>query len=592
MDNNRKPLALRYRPQKFQELIGQDSMVISIQNAIKLKRIPNAYLLTGIRGTGKTTTARIIAKAINCKVDFASDQKCSEGDFCHCESITNSNHIDILEMDAASKTGIDDIREILEASKYHPSTAEYKVFIIDEVHMLSKQAFNALLKTLEEPPPHLKFILATTEVKKIPVTILSRCQRFDLRRIKVEEMKSFLKKICEKEEADVDENSLTLISKSSEGSVRDALSILDQAIITYNLMGEKVTEDKVRTMLGLADDTKIVDLMSYIVEGNIEKSINAVEEIFDIGADPKLVLHSLLDVCYLMTRTKTLGKISKDLSVSESDAERLNAMVKDLDMTYLTMLWHFLIKGLEDLNLYPNLSIAFQMLLTRLCHLKNMPDPQSVYESKEESKINTEYNKTSNQKINLQSTTQIKTAGWGRAEFKEANFRMVPNGVVRHGSYIAKNVVLMPSFVNVGAYVDEGTMIDTWASVGSCAQVGKNCHVSGGAGIGGVLEPMQANPTIIEDNCFIGARSEIVEGVIVGEGSVISMGVFIGQSTKIINRETGETIYGKIPPYSVVVPGSLPDKSGKGPSLYCAVIVKTVDEKTRSKTSINDLLRD
>jgi len=408
MDNNRKPLALRYRPQKFQELIGQDSMVISIQNAIKLKRIPNAYLLTGIRGTGKTTTARIIAKAINCKVDFASDQKCSEGDFCHCESITNSNHIDILEMDAASKTGIDDIREILEASKYHPSTAEYKVFIIDEVHMLSKQAFNALLKTLEEPPPHLKFILATTEVKKIPVTILSRCQRFDLRRIKVEEMKSFLKKICEKEEADVDENSLTLISKSSEGSVRDALSILDQAIITYNLMDEKVTEDKVRTMLGLADDTKIVDLMSYIVEGNIEKSINAVEEIFDIGADPKLVLHSLLDVCYLMTRTKTLGKISKDLSVSESDAERLNAMVKDLDMTYLTMLWHFLIKGLEDLNLYPNLSIAFQMLLTRLCHLKNMPDPQSVYESKEESKINTEHNKTSNQKINLQSTTQIK----------------------------------------------------------------------------------------------------------------------------------------------------------------------------------------
>ena len=408
MDNNRKPLALRYRPQKFQELIGQDSMVISIQNAIKLKRIPNAYLLTGIRGTGKTTTARIIAKAINCKVDFASDQKCSEGDFCHCESITNSNHIDILEMDAASKTGIDDIREILEASKYHPSTAEYKVFIIDEVHMLSKQAFNALLKTLEEPPPHLKFILATTEVKKIPVTILSRCQRFDLRRIKVEEMKSFLKKICEKEEADVDENSLTLISKSSEGSVRDALSILDQAIITHNLMGEKVTEDKVTTMLGLADDTKIVDLMSYIVEGNIEKSINAVEEIFDIGADPKLVLHSLLDVCYLMTRTKTLGKISKDLSVSESDAERLNAMVKDLDMTYLTMLWHFLIKGLEDLNLYPNLSIAFQMLLTRLCHLKNMPDPQSVYESKEESKINTEHNKTSNQKINLQSTTQIK----------------------------------------------------------------------------------------------------------------------------------------------------------------------------------------
>ena len=185
-----------------------------------------------------------------------------------------------------------------------------------------------------------------------------------------------------------------------------------------------------------------------------------------------------------------------------------------------------------------------------------------------------------------------KTAGWGREEYKKANFRMVPNGVVRHGAFIAKNVVLMPSFVNVGAYVDEGTMIDTWASVGSCAQVGKNCHVSGGAGIGGVLEPMQANPTIIEDNCFIGARSEIVEGVIVGEGSVISMGVFIGQSTKIIDREKGKTIYGKIPPYSVVVPGSLPGKDSKDPSLYCAVIVKTVDQKTRSKTSINELLRD
>ena len=185
-----------------------------------------------------------------------------------------------------------------------------------------------------------------------------------------------------------------------------------------------------------------------------------------------------------------------------------------------------------------------------------------------------------------------KTAGWGREEHKNAGFRMVPNGVVRHGSYIAKNVVLMPSFVNVGAYVDEGTMIDTWVSIGSCAQIGKNCHISGGVGIGGVLEPMQANPTIIEDNCFIGARSEIVEGVIVGEGSVLSMGVFIGQSTKIVDRETGEVIFGKIPPYSVIVPGSLPNKDGKGPALYCAVIIKKVDEKTRSKTSLNDLLRD
>jgi 2,3,4,5-tetrahydropyridine-2,6-dicarboxylate N-succinyltransferase len=185
-----------------------------------------------------------------------------------------------------------------------------------------------------------------------------------------------------------------------------------------------------------------------------------------------------------------------------------------------------------------------------------------------------------------------KTSGWTKEDHIKAGFRMVPNSPVRKGSFIGKNVVLMPCFVNIGAYVDEGTMVDTWASVGSCAQIGKNCHISGGAGIGGVLEPMQANPTIIEDNCFIGARSEIVEGVIVGEGSVLSMGVFIGQSTKIVYRETGEIIYGKIPPYSVIVPGNLPSKDAKGPALYCVVIIKQVDEKTRSKTSINDLLRD
>ena len=408
--NNRKPLALKYRPQKFSQLIGQEGMVISIQNAIKSKRIPNAYLLTGIRGTGKTTTARIIAKAINCEVGFALSSDNKDKDFCecdNCEAITNSNHIDILEMDAASKTGVDDIREILEASKYHPSIANYKVFIIDEVHMLSKQAFNALLKTLEEPPPHLKFILATTEVKKIPVTILSRCQRFDLRRIKIEEMTSFLNEITLKEKADVDNNSLKLISKSSEGSVRDALSILDQVIVTHNLLGEKVTEEKVRKILGLADDSKILDLMYFIVNGDSIKAIESAEEIFNVGADPKLVLHSLLEVCYLMTRTKTLGKISKDLNVSEIESKRLEEIVQDLDLTYLTMLWHFLIKGLEDLNLYPNLSIAFQMLLTRLCHLKNMPDPQEVINSIKDTKIN---NLNIENKDNLitKSKTQIK----------------------------------------------------------------------------------------------------------------------------------------------------------------------------------------
>src|SRR5210317_56629 len=411
---NRKPLALKYRPQKFGELIGQESMVLSIQNAIKLKRLPNAYLLTGIRGTGKTTTARIIAKAINCNMDFSTNEKCRDGDFCHCDSITNSNHIDILEMDAASKTGIDDIREILEASKYHPSTAEYKVFIIDEVHMLSKQAFNALLKTLEEPPPHLKFILATTEVKKIPVTILSRCQRFDLRRIKMEEMKNFLRTIVEKEKGNVHDKALSLIAKASEGSVRDALSILDQAIITFNLQNEEVTELKVREMLGLADQSRIIDLLTLIINGSQKEAIQEAENIFTIGADPKIILQSMLEIIYLISRTKSFGKIENDLSVSENESVQIKALADKVDLTYISMLWHFTLKGIEELSIVPDPFLSFQMLMIRLCHLKNMPDPQSLLNDDDIEELHEDLshendNDSSDKKLDpAVSTTQIK----------------------------------------------------------------------------------------------------------------------------------------------------------------------------------------
>ena len=319
--NNRKVLSLKYRPQNFSELIGQESMSLAIQNAIQMDRIPNAYLLTGIRGVGKTTTARIIAKAINCNKQFGSNETCSKEEYCHCEAIIDSSHMDILEMDAASKTGIDDIREILDSSQYLPASAKYKVFIIDEVHMLSKQAFNALLKTLEEPPPHLKFILATTEVKKIPVTILSRCQRFDLRRIKMEEMKNFLRTIVEKEKGNVNDKALSLIAKASEGSVRDALSILDQAIITFNLQNEEVTELKVREMLGLADQSRIIDLLTLIINSSQKEAIQEAENIFTIGADPKIILQSMLEIIYLISRTKSFGKIENDLSVSEAESE-------------------------------------------------------------------------------------------------------------------------------------------------------------------------------------------------------------------------------------------------------------------------------
>ncbi|CAO6132244.1 DnaX DNA polymerase III, gamma/tau subunits [Candidatus Pelagibacterales bacterium] len=376
MENNRKGLSLKYRPQSFDEVIGQDVMVQIIKNAIKMDRIPNAYLLTGIRGVGKTTTARIIAKAINCKNSENLEKKC-EG-FCHCEAITNSNHIDVLEMDAASKTGIDDIRELIDSAKYYPTSAKYKVFIIDEVHMLSKQAFNGLLKTLEEPPPHLKFILATTEVKKIPLTIISRCQRFDLRRIKLEEMLSFLKRISEKEKAKINDKALMLIAKASEGSVRDALSILDQAISTFNVLGEEITEISVRIMLGIADRSRIIDIVRLVIDGNKAKALDEAQEIFDLGADPKLVLQDMLEVIYLISRSKSFGKIENDLTVSESESDLIFSLSKDIDFSYISMIWQFILKGIEELSFVPNHFLSFQMLIMRLIHLKDLPSPEQL----------------------------------------------------------------------------------------------------------------------------------------------------------------------------------------------------------------------
>ena len=411
--NNRKVLSLKYRPQNFDQLIGQESMAIAIQNAIKMDRIPNAYLLTGIRGVGKTTTARIIAKAINCNKKFGTDEKCSKDEYCHCQAIIDSSHMDILEMDAASKTGIDDIREILDSSQYLPSSAKYKVFIIDEVHMLSKQAFNALLKTLEEPPSHLKFILATTEVKKIPVTILSRCQRFDLRRIKMNEMQTFLRGIAEKENAKIDDKALAIIAKASEGSVRDALSILDQAIITFNLQSQEITEDKVRDMLGLADQTRVIELLSHIVKGSQQEALKEAEDIFNIGADPKLIAQSMLEIIYLISRTKTLGTIENDLSVSEVESAQIKKIADEVDLTYVSMLWHFTLKGIEELNFMPNPFLSFQMLLIRLAHLKNIPDPQSImqnsdFDDDEEDKEKKENTSEIIKSEGLISKTQIK----------------------------------------------------------------------------------------------------------------------------------------------------------------------------------------
>ena len=296
-----KILALKYRPQEFKDLIGQEVMAQTIINAIKLGKTPNAYLLTGIRGVGKTTTARLIAKALNCTKNFSEGEKCKTSENCHCKEIVESNHIDVLEMDAASKTGIDDIRELIENSKYSPTSAKFKIFIIDEVHMLSKQAFNGLLKTLEEPPPRLKFILATTEVRKIPVTILSRCQRFDLKRVSVEQLCTHLKKIVEKENGKISDQAIKLIASTSEGSVRDSISLLDRALISQSINEDMpIEETDVRQMLGLADKSKVISLFIEILSGNEKDALKLLHELIDDGLDAKNFLNDILEVLYLL----------------------------------------------------------------------------------------------------------------------------------------------------------------------------------------------------------------------------------------------------------------------------------------------------
>tara|TARA_B100001123_G_C15251377_1_gene1002932 strand:+ start:54 stop:1733 length:1680 start_codon:yes stop_codon:yes gene_type:complete len=371
-----KVLALKYRPKNFNELIGQDLMVETITNSIKLNKIPNAYLLTGIRGVGKTTTARIVAKSLNCKNGI--ENLCTE-DMCdHCEGITNSNHLDVLEMDAASKTGIDDVRELIESSKYNPTSAKYKIIILDEVHMLSKQAFNGLLKTLEEPPPHLKFIFATTEVKKIPVTIISRCQRFDLHRVKIETLVQNLKRIMKIENAKISEAALKIIAKASEGSVRDSLSLLDRAIISQQIKNKEIDEVFVRNMLGIADKSKILDLLNFIFEGDKKKSINLLREMIDGGIDPVNFLNDLLEILHFIQQKKSLGSFSSDLSVSESEIKIVNHISEIVDMPTLILFWQFILKGLEEISIVSNPILSLEMLIVRLIHLKGMPSYENL----------------------------------------------------------------------------------------------------------------------------------------------------------------------------------------------------------------------
>ena len=376
--NTYKVLALKYRPKNFKELICQDIMVETITNSIRLNQLPNAYLLPGIRGVGKTTTARLIAKALNCNKNFLKEENC---DCSHCEEIANSKHLDVLEMDAASRTGIDDVRELIESSKYNPTSAKYKIIILDEVHMLSKQAFNGLLKTLEEPPPHLKFIFATTEVKKIPVTIISRCQRFDLHRVSIEDLINNLKKITKFENGKISENALSLIAKAAEGSVRDSLSLLDRALVSQNIEEKEINETFIRKMLGIADRSKIINLLNFIFEGDQKKSIDQLRELINEGIQPTNFLNDLLEIIYFIQQKKSLGNFDSELSMTESEQNIINSISKNISMPTLIVFWQFILKVIDELSVISNPILSLEMLIVRLVHLKGIASYEDVLNS-------------------------------------------------------------------------------------------------------------------------------------------------------------------------------------------------------------------
>ena len=376
MNKNNKVLALKYRPQTFNDLIGQKTISETIINSVRNDKIPNAYLFTGIRGVGKTTLARIVAKALNCKKGIEGITKKSSNENCNCEdceAITNSNHIDVLEMDAASKTGVDDVRDLIEFSRYGPTSAKYKIFIIDEVHMLSKQAFNALLKTLEEPPEYLKFIFATTEIKKIPITVVSRCQRLDLSRIKSSELFDFLRKVSLKENGKISDKALKLIVKISEGSVRDALSLLDRGLLS-TLDKDELTLDRAQKIFGFFDKSKLIELFIFILEGNEPRTLELYRRIYDQGVDPKVFINDFLELLYYFKNIDSLTVESTNFSLNDDEHEELKKISERIDNKTLILFWQFTIKTLNELDIVSNQNLSIEMFLFRLIYLTGIKE--------------------------------------------------------------------------------------------------------------------------------------------------------------------------------------------------------------------------
>jgi len=387
MNKNTKVLALKYRPQTFNDLIGQDVVAETISNSIKANKVPNAYLFTGIRGIGKTTTARIVAKSLNCINGV--DNLCKDN-FCeNCTAIANSNHIDVLEMDAASKTGVDDVRDLIEFSRYGPTTAKYKIFIIDEVHMLSKQAFNALLKTLEEPPEYLKFIFATTEIKKIPITVVSRCQRFDLSRIKTIELFDFIKKIKDKESGNASDDALKLIVKISEGSVRDALSLLDRALLTFD-KDKELDLAAAQKIFGYFDKSQLINLFQLIFEGKETKVLNTYREIYDQGVEPKTFINDFLELLYYFKNIESLNIDGTNFSLNDNEFNKIKKISQNVSNETLILFWQFTIKTLEELDVVSNQHLSIEMFLIRLIHLKSIKNISKIYPENNELNQNNE----------------------------------------------------------------------------------------------------------------------------------------------------------------------------------------------------------
>ncbi len=369
MNKNSKVLALKYRPQTFDDLIGQDIVAETIINSVRAGKVPNAYLFTGIRGVGKTTVARIVAKSLNCLNGI--EKLCNNKLCTNCEAISNSSHIDVLEMDAASKTGVDDVRDLIEFSRYGPTSSKYKIFIIDEVHMLSKQAFNALLKTLEEPPEYLKFIFATTEIKKIPVTVVSRCQRFDLSRIKSSELFEFIKKIKEKEKGKVSDDALKLIVKISEGSVRDALSLLDRGLLTLD-SSKELDLNTALNIFGYFDKSQLINIFELILKGDEEKVIRIYRNIYDQGVEPKVFINDFLELVYYFKNINSLTLESTNFSLNDDEFSRIKQISENIDDKVLILFWQFTIKTIEELDIVSNQNLSIEMFLIRLMHISSI----------------------------------------------------------------------------------------------------------------------------------------------------------------------------------------------------------------------------